>query len=209
MPVLTMDTLQYALKFSGGTADRISEYEIFLSAADLPSSMCPGTFVLSAWTKYSADYDGDERVLHSRFSMCLTLTSSCTSWPNACRMFYNGDGALSINPIGVASGAWPTQADEWQRYCATIAQSLTSLTPSCSVQVAFTTDDRELDSFRWYLGFPIRSSKGAVCVTGLEFRRIGPSELKQRVLAPSHTSRHWSHRCLQACATSSTTSTSC
>ena len=53
--------------------------------------------------------------------------------------------------------------------------------------MAFTTDERELESFEWYVGWPIRASKGAVWVTGLEFRRIGPSTaLHNGAATPTH-----------------------
>eukprot|EP00730_Choanoeca_flexa_P002540 TRINITY_DN11085_c0_g2_i2.p1 TRINITY_DN11085_c0_g2~~TRINITY_DN11085_c0_g2_i2.p1 ORF type:complete len:281 (+),score=67.52 TRINITY_DN11085_c0_g2_i2:428-1270(+) len=131
------DGYEFALKFTPRNG-LFSQYELEFQASDFPDAMCPGTFVLSAWAKYSADYDGSAMLLHSR-------------------VHYEGAGSEQYRPRGAASGAWPTKPDEWQR-----------------VQFAFTTQNQTLLAFNWYLGYPVASTQGAVWVTGLDLRRIGP-----------------------------------
>ena len=90
---------QFALQFDPQSG-RISEYQMTIKAT--AHKLCPGTYRLRAFVKYSPDYDGLQMALH-------------------CRFYYaNGEAGPSAAPQGPASGGWPTGPDRWQRVETTI-----------------------------------------------------------------------------------------
>ncbi|EDQ89284.1 uncharacterized protein MONBRDRAFT_8342 [Monosiga brevicollis MX1] len=61
------------------------------------------------------------------------------------RWHYPESGQKTTDAIGPQSGGWPTVRGEWQHL-----------------------------PFRWYLGYPMRHTRGYVLATGLDLRRLGP-----------------------------------
>ena len=68
-------------------------------------TLCPGVYRMTAWAKYSSDYDGWQSVINVRF----TNVEAGTPAEN----FSHHSGK------GQALGAFPTRPDQWQRIEAT------------------------------------------------------------------------------------------
>eukprot|EP00730_Choanoeca_flexa_P009181 TRINITY_DN12602_c0_g3_i2.p1 TRINITY_DN12602_c0_g3~~TRINITY_DN12602_c0_g3_i2.p1 ORF type:complete len:1211 (+),score=199.32 TRINITY_DN12602_c0_g3_i2:245-3877(+) len=97
---------EYALKFMPSSEPfslsndnqllRPGQYRLQIDAEAYPAAMTPGTFELSAWAKYSNDYDGRPILLNAQ--MYFIDGSSRRYWPHATN-----------------EGHWPNKANEWQR----------------------------------------------------------------------------------------------
>eukprot|EP00730_Choanoeca_flexa_P002539 TRINITY_DN11085_c0_g2_i1.p4 TRINITY_DN11085_c0_g2~~TRINITY_DN11085_c0_g2_i1.p4 ORF type:complete len:109 (+),score=24.68 TRINITY_DN11085_c0_g2_i1:1280-1606(+) len=65
----TMRNLTHAFEFTGSNG-RPQEHKIH---NDPDASLCGGEYVISAWLRYSSDYDGRQQALHTRFGTAQSV----------------------------------------------------------------------------------------------------------------------------------------
>ena len=81
------------------------------------ASLCGGEYVISAWLRYSADYDGMQQALHSRFKLGdASVAALFAEGPaSGTEMSYTPHRVQELALTSVRIGGWPTEPDRWEQ----------------------------------------------------------------------------------------------